>query len=302
MFGGYSESKIKPNLKMAVSRIGMAANKKSALMKQQMREIAKLLSEDPPKEEKARIRSEALIRDDVTIEAYEILQLNCELIYERIKLITASKTCPDDMKSTIATTIWASSRVDIKELVEVRKQLRSKFGKEFDAQCIDNVNGICNERVVQKLSVQPPTAYEVQTYLEKICDQFNVDWKPLNKLSPDQLAEPMAAPTGYSIQVAAGSGLSKRLDASFNIHKSHNVAPLNELENVVHSKNEKENDQNKDIFPTSELPIAPLEEPEIYIPPAPGGNKKANEQSQNTESTFDSDFEALQARFNNLKR
>ena len=57
-------------------------------MKQQMREIAKLLSEEPnPKEEKARIRAEALIRDDGTIEAYEILQLSCELICERIKLI-----------------------------------------------------------------------------------------------------------------------------------------------------------------------------------------------------------------------
>lgn len=295
MFGGYSESKIKPNLKMAVSRIGMAANKKSALMKQQMREIAKLLSEDPPKEEKARIRSEALIRDDVTIEAYEILQLNCELIYERIKLITASKTCPEDMKSTIATTIWASSRVDIKELVEVRKLLRSKFGKEFDNQCTNNVNGICNERVVAKLSVQPPTAYEVQTYLEKICDQFHVDWKPLNRLSPDQLAEPMAAPTGYSVQVAAGSGLSRRLDATSNIKHE----PLHEIEKedpIIHSEKEKEKDDHEDI------PIAPLEEPEIYIPPVPHGNKANEESHKDTKSTFDSDFEALQARFNNLKR
>jgi vacuolar protein sorting-associated protein IST1 len=298
MFGGYSESKIKPNLKMAVSRIGMAANKKSALMKQQMREIAKLLSEDPPKEEKARIRSEALIRDDVTIEAYEILQLNCELIYERIKLITASKTCPEDMKSTVATTIWASSRVDIKELVEVRKQLRSKFGKEFDNQCTHNVNGICNERVVAKLSVQPPTAYEVQTYLEKICDQFHVDWKPLNKLNPDQLAEPMAAPTGYSVQVAAGSGLSKRLDATSNMEHTK-MTVMDKGDQNVHSK--KEADHDEDIYPVSDLPMVPLEEPEIYIPPVNLGNK-ANEESKDTQSTFDSDFEALQARFNSLKR
>lgn len=277
----------------------MAANKKSALMKQQMREIAKLLSEDPPKEEKARIRSEALIRDDVTIEAYEILQLNCELIYERIKLITASKTCPEDMKSTVATTIWASSRVDIKELVEVRKLLRSKFGKEFDNQCINNVNGICNERVVAKLSVQPPTAYEVQTYLEKICDQFHVDWKPLNKLNPDQLAEPMAAPTGYSVQVAAGSGLSKRLDATSNMEHPK-MTLMDKGDQIVHSK--EEDDHSEDISPVSDLPmVAPLEEPEIYIPPVNLVNK-ANEESKDTKSTFDSDFEALQARFNSLKR
>lgn len=91
MFGGYSESKLKPTLKMAVSRFNIASNKKTALMKQQMRDIAKLLAEDPPKEEKARIRAEALIRDDGVVEAYEILQLSCELIAERIKLISAQK-------------------------------------------------------------------------------------------------------------------------------------------------------------------------------------------------------------------
>lgn len=61
MFGGYKETKIKPLLKMAVSRFSMASNKKSALLKQQMAEIAKMLSSDPPKEEKAKIRAEALV-------------------------------------------------------------------------------------------------------------------------------------------------------------------------------------------------------------------------------------------------
>ena len=68
IFGGYKASKLKPQLKMAVTRFQIAANKKSALMKQQIREIAKMLAEDPPKEEKARIKSEALIRDDNTVE------------------------------------------------------------------------------------------------------------------------------------------------------------------------------------------------------------------------------------------
>ncbi|EJK75102.1 hypothetical protein THAOC_03183, partial [Thalassiosira oceanica] len=84
----YKASKLKPQLKMAVTRLQIAANKKSALMKQQIRDIARLLAEDPPKEEKARIKAEGLIRDDYMVEAYEILQLNCELLSERIQLIT----------------------------------------------------------------------------------------------------------------------------------------------------------------------------------------------------------------------
>lgn len=61
---GFNANKLKPQLKMAVHRFQMASNKKSAILKQNMREVAVLLAEDPPKEEKARIKAEALIRDD----------------------------------------------------------------------------------------------------------------------------------------------------------------------------------------------------------------------------------------------
>lgn len=194
---------------MAVSRFQIASNKKTALMKQTMREIAKLLAEEPqPKEEKARIRAEALIREDNTVEAYEILMLECELVFERVKLIESMKECPEDLKSCISTLIWSADRVDIPELQEIRKQFRYKYGKKFEEACLNNVGGILNERVVAKLSVQPPSAYLVQTYLEKIADEFKVDWKPAVKLGAEDLSAPMVAPVGYSVQIAPGTGLA----------------------------------------------------------------------------------------------
>jgi vacuolar protein sorting-associated protein IST1 len=196
-------------LKMAVSRFQIASNKKSALLKQQMREIAVMLAEDPPREEKARIRAEALIREDNAVEAYEILQLSCELLAERIKLISSMKDCPPDLVSSISTLIWACDRVDIAELVLIKKQFRAKYGKQFEENALNNVGGILNERIVSKLSVEPPAAYLVQVYLERICEQFEVDWKPQNPLTAEQMAEPMAAPSGYSVQVAGASGLGE---------------------------------------------------------------------------------------------
>jgi len=208
MFGGFKKEKLKPSLKMAVSRFQMAANKKSALSKQQMREISKLLNQKPPKEEKARIRAEALIIDDGTIEVYEILQLSCELLSERIKLIASEKKCPDDLKGTIATLIWASNRVDIPELIDIRKQFKAKYGKKFEQDALSNKDSVCNERVLAKLSFQPPSAFLVQTYLEKIADQFKVDWKAAQRLSAEQLAQPMVAPVGSSVPFAPGTGLA----------------------------------------------------------------------------------------------
>jgi Regulator of Vps4 activity in the MVB pathway len=192
---------------MAVSRFQIAANKKTALLKQQMREVAVMLSEEPPKEEKARIRAEALIREDNAVEAYEILQLACELLAERIKLISSMKECPADLVSSISTLIWACDRVDIPELAQIKKQFRAKYGKTFEENALNNVGGILNERVVSKLSVQPPAAYLVQVYLERICEQFEVSWKPKVPLTADQMSAPMAAPVGYSVQIAGGTGL-----------------------------------------------------------------------------------------------
>ena len=160
---------------MAVNRLQIASNKKVSQIKNQKRDIVKLLSDKPiPKEEKARIRAEALIREDNTVEAYEIIQLNCELLAERIKLIASEKECPVDLISVVSTLIWASVRVDIPELLEVRKQFRSKYGKAFEEAALNNENEIVNERVFSKLSIQPPPALLVQNYLEKICEEFNV--------------------------------------------------------------------------------------------------------------------------------
>lgn len=192
---------------MACGRIRIASNKKSALLKQSMREVALLLAEDPPKEEKARIRAEALIRDDHMIEAYEILELQCELLHERVKLVEYSKTCPQDLIPVVSTLMWASHRVEIKELALIRKQFTAKYGKKFEENAMKNVDGCLNERVVAKLSIEPPAAFLVQTYLEKICQQHEVDWTPAMKLTSADMIQPMAPPTGSSVYVGQGTGL-----------------------------------------------------------------------------------------------
>lgn len=51
---GFNVNKLKPNLKMAVHRIGIVKNKKANVALAQRREVARLLSDG--KEEKARIR------------------------------------------------------------------------------------------------------------------------------------------------------------------------------------------------------------------------------------------------------
>jgi len=320
MFGGFSATKLKVQLKMAISRIQIASNKKAALLKQNMREVAVMLAEEPPKEEMASIKAEALIRDDNLLEALEIIQLNCELLHERIKLIEFDKKCPADLVTVVSTIIWASHRVDIPELLLVRKQFRAKYGKKFEEDALVNKSSCLNERVVAKLSVQPPAAYLVQVYLERICEQFEVDWQPKVKLSASQMVEPMVAPSGYSVPAGQGTGLGP---APQGPQSSAAPKPASQPSGHIPPALKIYDPSPPPPVVVTAQPINPqppkkkeddFAEEDIYVPPAAptappmNGEHKDNDDDDNDDSkaaggagSSTTSYEDLAARFNNLK-
>jgi vacuolar protein sorting-associated protein IST1 len=203
---------------MATQRIRLAVNKKSNGLKHQKREIATLLGDQ--KIEKARIKVEHIIREDFNIEAYEIIELLCELIHERVNYISSCKECPPDIKEAICSIIWATNRVEISELSEVKKQLTKKFGTKFAEQAEDNNNNCVNERLVAKLSVQPPSQYLVNRYLEELAKEFGVEWTALDMNQNTDLTQPICSPDGFSIPMAPGTQLRsayQRTDVSIEL-------------------------------------------------------------------------------------
>jgi len=204
---GFDATKLKATLRLCSSRFDVAKHKKAALMKENMREVAMLLAEEPPKEEKARIRTERLIKDDHLIEAYEILQLECQLLVERVGLLKHSNECPTDLVPCVSDLIYAAPRVEISELGVIRKQLVAKFGKNFSSDAERNKDGVVSQRIVEKLSLAPPTSYLVQTYMDKIAKLHQVSYEPTIQLTLEEAFEPIAAPVGYSVPVAQGTGI-----------------------------------------------------------------------------------------------
>lgn len=202
MFGGFNKNKFKPSLKMAVHRIAIVKNKKLTTIRTTKAQIAALLRDG--KEEKCRIQVEGLIREDFTVEAYEVLELLCDLLSERMSLIVAEKECPYDMREAVSTLIWSASRTNIPELLEVKKQLTKKYGSSFAKDALANADCCVNERVISRLSIHPPTAELVVRYLTQIALEHSLSWSP-TALQSD-LTAPMMAPTGSSVSVAAVSG------------------------------------------------------------------------------------------------
>jgi vacuolar protein sorting-associated protein IST1 len=166
----------------------MVQHRDEALSKQQRRAMAQLL--DVGKEESARIRVENIIRSDITIELYEILELYCELLLARAGLLEAQQ-CDPGLEEAVKSVIYAAPKTEVKELQQVRTLLGEKFGKEFVVVAMDNTDGKVSESVVKKLSVTPPKQELVMGYLEEIAKTYGVNWP---RRSKEELGPPPGAP------------------------------------------------------------------------------------------------------------
>lgn len=201
----FSSTKAKPQLKMAVQRIAMITNKHTQLIKRKKKEIAQILRDG--REEKARIKTESVVRDDLRLEALDILSLLCELLHERMALIASLKECPEDMKQSVSTLIWAAPRVEVPELVKVAKLFKAKYGKEFFLRAQRDAGGIVNPKVKSKLSVTPPKSLLVLSYMKEIARSNNVDYT-FAEQDDEEASQPMRAPTGATTRSGFASGVS----------------------------------------------------------------------------------------------
>ena len=163
LLGGpkFNASKCKTALRLCVGRVKLLRNKKAHAVATLKREIGDLLNAG--KEDSARVRVEAVLREEATLEAFEVLDLFCELLVVRLPLIESTKDLPADLKEAVATVVYAARRVAdaIPELKEVRAQFAGKYGSPYVAACGEDATaGACgvSELAMRKLALAPPSA------------------------------------------------------------------------------------------------------------------------------------------------
>jgi vacuolar protein sorting-associated protein IST1 len=165
----------KVHLKTAIARMQLQRNKMGNVVKVQKRAIAALL--ESGKDESARIKVEHIIREDFLMEALEILELFCELLLARAPVIESQKELPTELSEAIHTLLYASYRVDVQELGQLREDLELKYGKTLKKIALENTEGSVNPRVINKLATAAPEQFLVIQYLKEIAKQHNVDWQ-----------------------------------------------------------------------------------------------------------------------------
>ncbi|KAJ3346144.1 hypothetical protein HDU83_003349 [Entophlyctis luteolus] len=180
-------------IKLAINRLKLQQQKKTAYNQSARKEIAMLLEQG--KDDSARVRVEHIIREDFNIEAMEIIELYCEMLLARFGLLEQMTTCDKSIEEAVNTIIYAARRMDVKELGQVRDQLAMKFGRDFQEGAEQNANECANSRVVHKLNIKAPDVILVDQYLKAIANAYNVQWEGMIHPSEDLLGGVPTAPS-----------------------------------------------------------------------------------------------------------
>lgn len=163
---------------MAVSKLKFLQEKKTALSKQQRRQLADLLSAG--KEVSAKIRVENIIRDDIYIELLEYCELYCELLSARVLLILDLQRPLDaGLKDAVLLVVYAAHYTEIKEMSTLSEMLRIRYGPEFVVKVTENVDDYVPKKIVSRCAIEPPAEALVDLYLVEIARAYGAPYSGL---------------------------------------------------------------------------------------------------------------------------
>ena len=131
----------------------------------------------------AKAKMESIIRLEDTITVYDILCPLCEILKERITYLCEAQEVPPDIKAQLDTIIYASSRIDIDDLYQLRNLVHRKYGSYYIEAADQNKDGLVNVNVVEKLKIRPPVDAFLTIRLKQLCKE-----KKLNYEFPEEIA------------------------------------------------------------------------------------------------------------------
>jgi vacuolar protein sorting-associated protein IST1 len=189
---GTQYAKLKTNLRLAANRLKLLQKKKTELAQKSRTEIAEFLLND--KEDRARIKVESIIREDFVVEAYELLEMFCELLLARFGVIQQMKEIDDGIAEAVASLLWVAPRIshEVGEFKIISAQLEQKYGKQYAETARMNQlpePSRVSQKLIQKLSVTAPSKLLVEKYLIEIAKCAGIDFTPDQKVMRDDDTE-----------------------------------------------------------------------------------------------------------------
>ena len=133
----------------------------------------------------AKAKMESIIRLEDTITVYDILGPLCEILKERITYLCEAQEVPPDIKAQLDTIIYASSRIDVDDLYQLRSLVQRKFGTYYIEAADQNKDGLVNINVVEKLKIKPPVDAFLTIRLKQLCKEKKFNYEFPEEIAPN---------------------------------------------------------------------------------------------------------------------
>lgn len=150
-------------------------NKKVEIIKRKRKEVISSLEDNNLDIAKAKM--ESVLREEDYITVFDILGPLCEILKEKVSYLLLSNKVPDDIRATLDTVIYASTRLEIDELHKIREIIKLKYGELYVSKANTNADSLVNVNVVDKLKIKPATDQYLIARIKQLCREENINYE-----------------------------------------------------------------------------------------------------------------------------
>ena len=215
----FDVNELKTYLMIIQSKLTQTRNKKINEIKKKQEEALNCFRDNNI--EVGKLKVESIMRCEDYISAFDVLGILCEILKEKVSYINFSDVVPEDLRASLDSMVFASSRLEIEEMHKFRELIKAKFGMAYIYDANENKSGLVNVNIVKKLSPMPYSAYMLTTRMKQIANDADV---PLNL--PEELIDPiqdMSNPFG---------GNNFNQDPNINLNNNNNFNNYNQNPNT----------------------------------------------------------------------
>ena len=199
--------------------------------------------------ETANAKLDELIINEDFILIYDILTPIILEIKEKSPYIIQNDECPNDMRSSLDTLIYSTTRLDIKELTEFRKKIKQKYGASYIEKADKNLDQFVNNEIINKFKGTVLNEDMKKIKIINICNKKGVNVQ-FGGVSPyqDWKANPIPTDINGSTNAENKISVNKILGDTVQtqVYRSNNSQLNNNNININNNNNPNNNNEIMD--------------------------------------------------------
>ena len=166
---------IKTFIKPCKKDMDSAKNKKNDSAKGKRKEIIDYLKDKNLPFAKANM--ESLIKEENYIKACDILAPILDKLNDKSKDIDSAKECPVDLRAELDSVIYAASKIEIQEFVNLKDCITKKYGQDYVTKAENNEDKKISQDLVDNLSQNKIADDILIIRLKQLCKEENIQYE-----------------------------------------------------------------------------------------------------------------------------